>query len=357
MKKTALLTAIVAASALSSATAVAKDWSQPEIYGEVEVALQMFNHPVNSIFAGNKHATKIDDSVTVFNLRSNAAKLGVKGKGKLTDGIEGFYKLGYKHDAVKGGAVKADKTFLGLKGSFGAIQIGKFGTPMDDLSVGSFGKVGSNFSKNGHTANKITQYTTPDLGGIEVKLAAVPYEGTHTVKVDGKGSETYKTNDGNGISASAKFEQDGIMVGFAYDMNVHDKTTNPGKDVTGIRVVGEFDLDGIKLGAMYDMNSQKAKTKNAKATNLSSIVLSASMKMDALTPRASLAIGNVATEGSKAKTSMMSLVVGADYKFNDGAKSFANFGYRNYSIDTGVASAKPVDAAQIGLEVGLEYKF
>lgn len=358
MKKTALFTALIAASTLASTAATAKDWSKPSFYGEVEINILMSNHRA---YSSNFDKSKVDLSaknetkVNTVDMQSQGAKFGAKGSGELMDGVEGIYQMGIKYDSVVGGDFKTDTTFLGLKGGFGEVKMGKFDTPMKDLSVGEFGHVGTDFSKNGHTPGKITQYTTPDLGGVKAKLAMIPYQGAHIAEDKTNGNEPYATNNGNGLSTSVVFEQDGILVGAAYDRNVADKGKNPGKDINGVRLVGQIDLDGIELGAMYDMNSVTARTNGAKSIDMNSIVLSAAMSMDKLTPRVSVAIASGKDNGTEYETSGLSVVAGADYAFNDGAKAYANLGHTSYGTKAKGDKEKTDSAMQA--EVGLEYKF
>ena len=112
----------------------------------------------------------------------------MKGKHKLENGLSAFYKLEYE--------VSMDGTdeefshrniYAGLAGGFGAVQAGRFDTPVkkaqgkidlfNDLDLGDIKNVTDVVYDADDRANNAFQYTSPTIADIiKVKVAVVSGE-------------------------------------------------------------------------------------------------------------------------------------------------------------------------------------
>ncbi|OZB03494.1 MAG: hypothetical protein B7X54_09705, partial [Idiomarina sp. 34-48-12] len=114
MKKTLLVT-VPAILALGSSAVVAEE--QPltwDIYGKINVSLQS-----NDLDDGNGSQTDVV---------SNASRFGIQGGAQLNDDLEVIYKLEWEVDVADiGGSdnLKSRNQYIGLKGNFGEITIGR----------------------------------------------------------------------------------------------------------------------------------------------------------------------------------------------------------------------------------------
>ena len=183
--------------------------SAPKVYGKLNITL-------NNNGSDGVNEKEID-------LISNSSRLGLKGQLEMQDGLVGLYQIEYQIDPVDGhardevrgenGEIKVtDSTFtqrnsyVGLKGSFGTLKLGKHDTPLKkaSLKVDLFNDLKGDIKNITDGENRITSflgYDSPVFGGgvsISVSLSKGKDDGVVGTDLDGE----FGTN----LSASLKYD-------------------------------------------------------------------------------------------------------------------------------------------------------
>ena len=183
--------------------------SAPKVYGKLNITL-------NYNGSDGVNEKEID-------LISNSSRLGLKGQLEMQDGLVGLYQIEYQIDPVDGhardevrgenGEIKVtDSTFtqrnsyVGLKGSFGTLKLGKHDTPLKkaSLKVDLFNDLKGDIKNITDGENRITSflgYDSPVFGGgvsISVSLSKGKDDGVIGTDLDGE----FGTN----LSASLKYD-------------------------------------------------------------------------------------------------------------------------------------------------------
>ena len=183
--------------------------SAPKVYGKLNIAL-------NNNGSDGVNEKEID-------LISNSSRLGLKGQLEMQDGLVGLYQIEYQIDPVDGhardevrgenGEIKVtDSTFtqrnsyVGLKGSFGTLKLGKHDTPLKkaSLKVDLFNDLKGDIKNITDGENRITSflgYDSPVFGGgvsISLSLSKGKDDGVIGTDLDGE----FGTN----LSASLKYD-------------------------------------------------------------------------------------------------------------------------------------------------------
>ena len=183
--------------------------SAPKVYGKLNITL-------NNNGSDGVKEKEID-------LISNSSRLGFKGQLEMQDGLVGLYQIEYQIDPVDGhardevrgenGEIEVtDSTFtqrnsyVGLKGSFGTLKLGKHDTPLKkaSLKVDLFNDLKGDIKNITDGENRITSflgYDSPVFGGgvsISVSLSKGKDDGVLGTDLDGE----FGTN----LSASLKYD-------------------------------------------------------------------------------------------------------------------------------------------------------
>ena len=183
--------------------------SAPKVYGKLNIAL-------NNNGSDGVNEKEID-------LISNSSRLGLKGQLEMQDGLVGLYQIEYQIDPVDGhardevrgenGEIEVtDSTFtqrnsyVGLKGSFGTLKLGKHDTPLKkaSLKVDLFNDLKGDIKNITDGENRITSflgYDSPVFGGgvsISLSLSKGKDDGVIGTDLDGE----FGTN----LSASLKYD-------------------------------------------------------------------------------------------------------------------------------------------------------
>ena len=333
MRKTTLAVAIASVSALAlPVSAYAVGPIDGSIYGKVNISV------VN------------DDNGTddQMELNSNASRIGVKGKTKLTDTLYVIYKAEYESywdDGDKNGNTFSQRNIIGgLKGDFGTIWGGRHDTPtkLAQKKIDLFNDLEGDIKQvmAGETrASNIVNYTTPNFSGFSASVANIFGEDR---------ADSDKDGFFDSYSAVAQYEADGLYVAVALDENIKSgsKSQGMGKDYVNIlRVVGQLPIGPVTLGALW----QNAEEGDSAATGVKldedSWHVSAKWKVgDGYTLKAQYTESDDDESGNDAD--MMSF--GVDKKLGKKTKVFAFY----TTLDKSTATD---DSDWIG--VGLEHKF
>ena len=274
-----------------------------------------------------------------WTLNSNASRLGLKGKTEISDGLEIVYQAEYEicidSGDCKGQTFKQRNTFVGIKGGFGMVSVGKHDSPTKlaagkvDLFNDLEGDIKNAFEGENRLSN-IIAYTSPTMNGFTTTLAMIPGEGAD---VDQDGQDDTGLSDG--LSYSVNYTKDSIYLAIAGDQDV-DK-----QDL--LRFVAQYQIDALKLGVMYQQNEDNLGTKDE-----SGYFVSAAYKLDNnITLKAQYGTIEDDVDGDKEQT----LSLGADYKLAKNTKVFA---FYTNNTDSAIDSNDDEFSA---LGIGMEHKF
>ena len=79
--------------------------------------------------------TGTSGSVDNWQIRSHASRLGFKGSEDLGNGLSANFKLEYGVDPQASPGLSSRNQYLGLKGGFGEVRVGRHDTPLKWLRV------------------------------------------------------------------------------------------------------------------------------------------------------------------------------------------------------------------------------
>ncbi len=214
--------------------------------------------PVDGSLYGKVNISVVQDDDGTdkqMELNSNASRIGVKGKTKLSDDLYIIYKAEYESywdDGDKNGNTFSQRNIIaGLKGNFGTVWGGRHDTPtkLAQKKVDLFNDLEGDIKHvmAGETrASNIINYTTPRVGGFSASLATVFGEDR---------SDDEKDGFFDSYSAVAQYQEKGTYFALALDENVKSGSAAQGwgsKDYVNImRVVGQVPVGPVTLGALW----------------------------------------------------------------------------------------------------------
>lgn len=306
-KKTTL--ALIAASAMLSGNVYAGD--KVTVYGKINATIQ-----------------SDDTGESETKIKSNASRFGLKGGVKINEDLKAIYQLEWQvnvSDKDKDN-VTARNQWVGLKGNFGGVMIGRNDTALKksqgkvDLFSDYNADIKQLFSGENRMEDTLT-YASPKFGGFS-------FIGTFVTEEDNSGK--------NGSSLAlmygdAKLKKSSVYAAVAMDADVK------GVDTTRLTLRGK--LGDIKVGAMWNESEKAGGTKG-----------------DGFLVSAAYGIGNTTLKmqyqdsddlNGKAKQPAESATVGVDYKLAKNVKVFGFYTDTSFEDNS--------DASH--LAVGMEYKF
>jgi predicted porin len=205
MKKSIIALAVSSA-AFASLSAYASEGSTVDVYGNIQYA-----------FTGGDAGSEFTDNGSTF---------GFKGEARVDEDLTAFFKYELEADADEKTSdidVNLDQAFVGLKGSFGKVQVGTFDPIYDNAiqdSVDQFEVFGFDQTSTSSEGDTIA-YFSPSFGGFDVQVAAQV-----------KGSAEAE-NSGNALAAVLKYNVDAVTVALGYDSldNVNEDSETVGLSV------------------------------------------------------------------------------------------------------------------------------
>jgi len=315
MKNLLLSTTVASLLALSPA-AFAKGPIDGKVYGKVNVSV--VNTDTNS---GD-----------MWELNSNASRIGFKGATEISDSLEVFYKAEFEvcvdDGDCKGQTFSQRNIMGGIRGSFGSVLAGKHDSPTKlaqkkiDLFNDLEGDIKNTFEGENRLSN-IVAYSTPKVSGLQATLAMIPGEDTAT-----------DNGLADGISYSLNYSANDLYIAIAGDQDIDSQDL--------LRIVSQYKMDALKLGFMYQQNE-----KNDGSLDESGYFISAAYKVDQLTYKAQFGTVENDITGDEEQT----FSLGADYKLGKKTKAFVFYTDNSDSIVSGA------DKDETNFGLGLEHKF
>lgn len=308
--------AMVTAGVLLAGNATAGE--KVKIYGKVNATIQSDD----------------DGSNRETDIQSNASRIGVKGGIKVSDSLTAIYQLEWEVDVSDNDDdsekdnIKARSQWVGLKGDFGSVMLGRNDTALKkaqgkvDLFNDLDGDVKQLFSGDNRLEDTLT-YISPSMNGFKFRGTYIAEEGNKYNK--------------NGTSLAimygdSKLKKSKVFASIARDTDVK------GLDVTRVAVQGK--LGDVKLGAMWNESE-----KSSGGSKGDGFLVSAAYKIGKTTLKAQYQDSD--DKNSKKHKDGKSTSIGVDYKL---AKNVKVFGfYTDFSFDDNSESSH--------LGLGMEYKF
>ncbi|NTS78326.1 porin [Catenovulum sp. SM1970] len=276
----------LAVSALLSTSAFAQQQDKLlTIYGKANVGFQVSDE-------GNDSYTDVE---------SYASRLGVKGEYKLEDGLTAFYKFEMQVNIDdKEDNLTARNQFVGLKGGFGSVFLGRSDTPFKlaqgkiDLFSDYEGDVKALWKGENRLTDSVN-YTTPSFGGLKVSATYIA-----------EGEEGGQ--DGVSIAAmygDKKLKKSKFFAAVAADSDV--------KGYDSVRASLQGKLGNLTLGGMVQQSEEAEGDEE-----ISGVMVSASYPIGKLKLKAQVQTA----EYDVADFEKTSATLGADYKLGKMTKVF-----------------------------------
>lgn len=282
-----------------------------------------------------------------LNVSSNTSNIFFKGAEDLGGGLSAIWQIqtyfsmsgtgsadtGVAGEAVKDG-VGSGNTYVGLKGGFGTVLLGKHEAPakMIGRSVDLFGdQIGDNRNlvSKPHGAifgwdlrpNNVVAYVTPSLSGLTGAIAYVT-----------NGGETGATSDASvdAWSASAKYDNGPLMLGFGYEVHNLSEADPTAEDESMWRLAAGYAFGDFKVVGLYQQTQDMGGANNS---DVKIWGLGGAYKMGAFTFKGQYYKADDNDNAANTGADMWAL--GADYSLSK--RTMLQFAYASTDNDTGAS--------------------
>ncbi len=244
----------------------------PTVYGKMNVTYENSDLDV-SVDADGVEGS---DSADTWELNSNASRLGVKGSENISDDLSAFYKAEYEimvDDGDKGGDTFSQRDiYVGLKGGWGAVQLGNYDTPFkktqgkvdqfNDMSAGDI----KNVLVGENRESDLIQYTSPAIADAFTVTVAV--QAGEEYCPDGSAGDC-QDGPAENFSVALVYDDDTFYAALGQDDGIN------GYDAT--RLVGMMKMDAFEFGAIYQTAEESEGDDPAEQDGY---ILSAAMNID-----------------------------------------------------------------------------
>ena len=268
-------------------------------------------------------------------LKSNASRLGFKGTHSLNEDLEVVYKAEFEVDMDGDGDVfKARNQYIGLRGMFGEVLLGKNDTMLKqsqgkvDLFSDLNGDIKTLWAGENRLGDSIT-YKSPKFQSFQLGLTYITED-----EIDASDAFSMALFYGD-----KKLKKSKLYASVAYDSEVKGKSGDGA-------VKGNFDilratvstkLAGVTLGLMLQ-NQEDVAT----GSEMNGVMASAKYSIDNLTFK-----GQLQTADYEDSDSRSGITAGIDYKLAKSTKLYAF--YTSFDLDSSVD--------QDYLAAGIQYNF
>jgi len=348
--KRQLLAIAVAAATLLPLTAQAA----PTVYGRLNLSVDYSDADTGVPGVDGK----------VWELNSNASRIGVKGNEKLTEEFTAVYKAEWEVQGDMAGAndLNARERYIGLKHfQWGTLRLGHIDSPFknaeDDIDVFNDSALldMNNFIYGQNRLQNSINYVSPkflDVFGANITLQPGEKNGNSVGACAGasplaaNAAGCNEDHIADAISAAFSYEDDNLYLSLAMDKEV--------LNVDAMRLNARYKMGDITVSAMYQTAEPSFLTPGT-TDETQSLMFSGSYKMDAVTLRGEVLTSN-RDQGSGKEDDLTLIGVGVDYNFTQATKAFANLAAGNIENTPG-AGLKSTDRDITYLGFGMETRF
>jgi hypothetical protein len=246
MKKTLIASAVAAATlATTSSVAFAEEAAGPNFYGNIQLA-----HFWNEQTLANGET---DPSESDHEFADGGTTFGFTHEHMISEGLTGFLKAELEFEAddkgTSGGMDSLDEAYIGVKGSFGSVQIGS-----DDTVYETMINITDISEQIGLGQNAAGDDYAAATGTGSVEGDNVQYVGTFDAITVGVTRSIDDTAANFGTQLAGKFSADMFSVAAAYHM-ARDASTAAGtvKGQDAIGLAAEAYVGDLTLQLQYEM--------------------------------------------------------------------------------------------------------
>lgn len=346
----------------------------PTVYGRLNLSVDYSDVDTNMVGVDGK----------VWELNSNASRVGIKGNEKLTDELTAVYKAEWEvqGDMAGGNDLGARERYIGLKHyQLGTIRLGHIDSPFKNSedSVDVFNDsvnldMGTFITGQTRLENSINYVSPKFLDVFGANITLQPGEKTRVTDdlATGHANEDHLAD---GISAAFSYEDDSLYLSFAMDKDIVTNLpqqlvyvanaviapmTSYAEARDAMRFNARYKMNELTLSAMFQKSESSNNMNNALATKLDeqAVVLSASYNMDKLTFRGEYGMNNLDAGdnvfGGTDEIDTTFVGVGIDYNLTQSTKAFGNLAMRKDEPSKSIG-LKDVDSTYLGF--GMETRF
>lgn len=293
------------------------------------VSMSSFAGDVSIYGKANLSVQSSDEGEGSFTeVKSNASRIGFKGTQELSDGLSVVFKAEFQvdldGDSAKGDSITDRNQYVGLKGNFGEVLLGKNDTVLKQSQgkVDLFSDLNADIKKLWKGENRMSDtitYKSKKFNGFQFGLTYVAED-----SVDGKDATSVAVTYGDKALKKSK-----LFASVAIDSEMK------GYDVARATVQGK--IAGFTLGAI--VHTQEAIDSGKE---MDGIMVSGKYSINEWTLK-----GQLQTASFDGGDDKSGLTFGADYKLAKNTKLYSF--YTSFDMDSG--------ADEDYLAVGIEYKF
>jgi predicted porin len=324
----ALATTLCTSTVFAEDTAVAPSVKKEEkattdFYGKINISVQSTDEAGES---------KINE------LKSNASRVGIKGKYKLDHGLTAIYKLEWQVnvDDDSKDSLTARNQWVGVRGNFGEVTLGRADTTLK-VSQGKFdlfndyeGDLKHLFIGENRVTDSIT-YKSPVFSQVQILASLILSEDK---ELDNPFSVGVAWGD-------AKLKKTDFFLSLARDQNMQGKKSI----YNTTRLTGMYKLSDLRLGAILTQSEINDATSIADGVSETGYAINASYKLGKFLPKVQV----------QEFAGAMAMNVGVDYKLGKGTKVYAWYTDREGLDFEGQTIKAAVEGTYIAL--GMEMKF
>lgn len=239
--------ALIAASIAAGLAGVANAANTTTLYGAIAYEVQ-YQHN------GTTYSSTSNNYKNQWDLNTDALRVGVKGEEDLNNGLTAFYNL-LLDVGNTDGASSTRLAYVGLKGDFGTLTLGKqdslykIMTNGNDIFEDAFFDDSMHYGTltGGTRPSKVISYVSPSMGGLTLAAAGI-LDGAHEADIAGN---TGTSNNFNAAQFGVKYEYNGLTVSGAYSWASTDKNSSS-TDTAQANVLGgqiNYANDQFYIGA------------------------------------------------------------------------------------------------------------
>mgnify|MGYP000250169221 CR=1 FL=1 len=308
MKFTQALLSIAVLSAVSNTSNAA----DVVLYGKANVTVQSSD----------------DGEGSYSEIKSNASRIGLKGTHELEPGLEVVYKAEFgvdlDGDSAKGDSITDRNQYIGLRGTFGEVLLGKNDTVLkqSEGKVDLFNDLNADIKGLWKGENRMSDtitYKSPKFSGVQLGITYIAED-----SIDGENAYSLAAAYGD-----AKLKKSEIYASLAMDSEVK------GYDV--VRITVQSKVSDVTIGAIVQTQERIDGSEK-----MNGIVVSAKYAVNKLTYK-----GQIQTANFEEGDNQTGVSVGVDYSLAKSTKLFAF--YTSFDLDS--------QADKEYLAVGIEYNF
>lgn len=325
--------ALIAAAVIAGLAASANAAAETTVYGKLHT----------SIASVSQDDGVNDTSSTAF--ASHASRIGFKASKETASGVTVSGKAEFEIDSVGDKSkssedlIKLRNTYVGLKGGFGEVRVGRHDTPhkMSTSKLDPFSDTYADYNNIITVDNRLSNVIAYLNNFGPVGIAAAYYAGDDDVEAE---------NAGDATSVMVNYTGGPLYLSAAVESYAADDDANADELETATKIGAGYTIGPVDLGLVYETLAYETRDDETETYVSAKFKIDDNMKLKA-------AYGMRDDDNSDTDDEVMS-AVGLDYKLDKSATVYAL--YAN-GTDGGLAHKGKLDGDGTALALGVVYKF